>query len=47
VNDFKPGKKIDPARYDFPDVHDGVRGMMFVESVIKSSTSSKKWTPVR
>jgi predicted dehydrogenase len=44
VHDYKPGKKIDPARYDFPDVADGVRGMLFVDTVIKSSRSPKKWT---
>jgi predicted dehydrogenase len=47
VRDFKPGKKIDPAKYDFPDVEDGVRGMAFVESVVKSANSLKKWTPVK
>jgi predicted dehydrogenase len=44
VRDFKPGKKINPAKYDFPDVEDGVRGMAFVETVIKSATSNRKWT---
>jgi predicted dehydrogenase len=47
VRDFKPGKKINPAKYDFPDVEDGVRGMAFVESVVKSSTSNKKWTAIK
>ena len=44
VSEYKPGKKVDPAKYDFPDVTDGVRGMAFVESVVKSSKSSSKWT---
>jgi predicted dehydrogenase len=47
VRDYKPGKKIDPVKYDFPDVEDGVRGMAFVDTVIKSSTSTKKWTPLK
>ena len=47
VRDYKPGKKIDPAKYDFPDVDDGVRGLAFVDSVIKSSKSSQKWTKVK
>src|SRR5687768_16085401 len=47
VRDYKPGKKIDPAKYDFPDAEDGVRGMVFVETVIRSSTSNKKWTAVK
>jgi len=47
VRDFKPGKKINPAKYDFPDVEDGVRGMNFVQTVIKSANSSRKWTPLK
>jgi predicted dehydrogenase len=47
VRDHKAGKKIDPAKYDFPDAEDGVRGMAFVETVIKSATSNKKWTPLK
>jgi hypothetical protein len=47
VQDFKPGKKIDPAKYDFPDVNDGVKGLAFVETVIKSSKSNLKWTKVK
>lgn len=44
VRDYKPGKKINAAKYDFPDVEDGVRGMNFVKTVIKSSNSNRKWT---
>jgi predicted dehydrogenase len=47
VRDYKPGKKIDPAKYDFPDVEDGVRGMQFVETVVKSANSSRKWTVLK
>lgn len=47
VRDFKPGKKINPAKYDFPDVEDGVRGMNFVQTVVKSANSSRKWTPLK
>jgi predicted dehydrogenase len=47
LNDYKPGKKIDPAKYDFPDVEDGVRGMAFVNTVIKSSKSNAKWTKLK
>ncbi|MGE0772163.1 MAG: Gfo/Idh/MocA family protein [Cyclobacteriaceae bacterium] len=47
VRDYKPGKKIDPAKYDFPDIEDGVKGMAFVETVIKSSKSNTKWTKLR
>jgi predicted dehydrogenase len=47
VRDYKPGKKINPAKYDFPDVKDGVKGMAFVEAVIKSANSNRKWTPIK
>ena len=47
VRDYKPGKKIDPAKYDFPDVNDGVHGMSFVETVVKSAGSNKKWIQLK
>ncbi|MBX7126158.1 MAG: Gfo/Idh/MocA family oxidoreductase [Cyclobacteriaceae bacterium] len=47
VRDFKPGKKLNTARYDFPDVNDGVRGMAFIETVIRSAKSSRKWTKLK
>lgn len=47
VREYKPGKKINYAKYDFPDVEDGVRGMNFVQTVVKSATSNKKWTPLK
>lgn len=46
VRDFKPGKKVDPLKYDFPDVEDGVKGMQFIEAVVKSSTSKQKWIKI-
>lgn len=46
VRDYKPGKKIDPKKYDFPDVADGVKGMQFIEAVVKSSTSRQKWVKI-
>jgi len=47
VRDYKPGKKISAAKYDFPDVLDGVKGMAFVDAVVKSGSSTKKWTPIK
>ena len=41
------GKKPTKLELDFPDVADGVRGMAFVETVIKSAKTSKKWTKFR
>lgn len=47
VRDYKPGKKINPAKYDFPDVEDGVRGMNFVQTVVKSANSNTKWIKLK
>ncbi len=38
------GKKVPAAALDFPTVEDGVRGMAFIETVVKSSKSNQKWT---
>jgi len=32
---------------DFPTVYDGARGVFFIEQVVESSQSGKKWTPAR
>lgn len=34
-----------PTGYDFPSVHDGVRGMQFLETVVKASANTQKWVP--
>ncbi len=39
----KEGKDPDPEWLDFPNVHDGVRGMAFLETVVESSQSEQKW----
>jgi len=36
-------KKSDPLALDFPNVDDGLRGMLFIESVVASSKSKQKW----
>ncbi|RCH55403.1 gfo/Idh/MocA family oxidoreductase [Mucilaginibacter hurinus] len=38
------GKTATPEALDFPGIDDGVRGMAFVENVIASGKSEKKWT---
>jgi len=38
------GKKSTPEELDYPGIEDGVRGMAFVENVIASGKSDKKWT---
>lgn len=37
------GEEPDPMYTDFPTVHDGVRGMRFIERVIASGKSKQKW----
>jgi predicted dehydrogenase len=39
----RAGKKRSAAWLDFPTVADGVRGMAFIETVVKSSQSKQKW----
>jgi len=36
--------KADPLAKDFPDVNDGLRGMLFIDSVLASTKSKQKWT---
>lgn len=36
-----------PEYLDFATVHDGVRGMAFIETVVESSRSDRKWTPFK
>lgn len=38
------GKDPEPDHLDFPTVHDGVRGIAFIDTVIASSESDTKWT---
>jgi predicted dehydrogenase len=40
-------EKPDPLALDFPSVDDGVRGMLFIETVLESAKSEKKWTPMK
>jgi len=41
------GEKPDPLALDFPDVDDGLRGMIFIETVLESARSEQKWTPMK
>ncbi len=34
---------VDPGWIDYPTIHDGVRGMQFIERVIESATGDQKW----
>lgn len=40
------GKPVDDSKFDYPKVHDGIRGMFFIDTVVKSSTSENKWLEV-
>jgi hypothetical protein len=32
---------------DFPGVNAGLRGLLFIETVVASSKSKQKWTPMK
>jgi len=42
VSRWKNGRQPDPL-YDFPGIQEGLRGMLFLEKVVESSSGSKKW----
>jgi predicted dehydrogenase len=37
------GKPIAPAQYTFPTVHDGVRGMRFIQTAVESAKRGGAW----
>ncbi|MCK5675661.1 MAG: Gfo/Idh/MocA family oxidoreductase [Verrucomicrobia bacterium] len=39
--------KADPIMLDFPNVEDGLRGMLFIETLLASAESEQKWTPFK
>jgi len=41
------GKKPSALATDFPGVDEGVRGMLFIETVVASNKSKQKWTPMK
>lgn len=43
VKDYKSGNLNKIEGYDFPTIHDGVRGMQFIESVVDSSNQGAVW----
>ena len=40
------GKEVDSVYNDFPTVEDGVRGMKFIDAVIKSGSNNAAWTKI-
>jgi len=43
IRDEIAGKYPRKSGYDFPDIRDGMIGMAFIETVVKSSNSEEKW----
>jgi predicted dehydrogenase len=41
------GEKPSELALDFPGVEAGVRGLLFIETVVASSKSDQKWTPMK
>ena len=41
------GKKPNPLALDFPTVEDGLRGMLFLDTLLASAKSKQKWTKFR
>jgi predicted dehydrogenase len=41
------GETPDDLALDFPKVEDGLRGMLFIETVLASAKSKQKWTPFK
>jgi len=39
------GVEVDPLDADYPRVEDGARGVRFIEKVVESAGSERKWTP--
>jgi predicted dehydrogenase len=40
------GRKVKESNYDYPQVGDGIRGMAFLDAVVKSSKAKSKWVKV-
>lgn len=39
------GTSVDTDLVEFPSVNEGIRGMAFIDSVVRSNESKEKWTP--
>lgn len=40
------GRQAQAEHLDFPGIQDGLRGMRFIDAVVRSSRSDRKWTPL-
>ncbi len=45
ISDRIEGRPAPAEGYDFPDIRDGIAGMAFIETAVRSSQSSEKWLP--
>jgi len=43
IADRIEGRHAPAVGYDFPDIRDGIAGMAFIETAVKSSQSTEKW----
>ena len=43
LQDKKSGKRVDPEKYDYPDVEAGLQGVKFIETCLESSEKNGKW----
>ena len=43
IRDEIAGQVSRKSGYDYPDIRDGIIGMAFIETVVKSSKSKEKW----
>ncbi|MHC4624909.1 MAG: gfo/Idh/MocA family oxidoreductase, partial [Planctomycetota bacterium] len=39
--------KPDPLALDFPKVTDGLRGMLFIDTLLASNKTNRKWTKMK
>jgi len=47
VSAYILGEKPDSAALDFPSVDDGLRGMLFIDTLLESNKSKVKWTRMK
>lgn len=40
------GETLREENFDYPNIHDGVHGMAFVDAVVRSSKTQNQWTPL-
>lgn len=45
VRAYIGSSSVDKALVEFPSVEEGIRGMAFIDSVVRSNQSNEKWTP--